>query len=404
MMGFQNYRPHDRSQKTAAYDSAYSTLKSLPKDSVMITYADNDTYPTFGIQQTENFRDDVRIIHQALISQPWFINQMMRKVNNSSKLPLSMGREDYQEGTNDQVYLMGKEEWQNIFDNLEAQGGNTQTLASFRKYITQDSMTFKEAVDFLKMKSEEKDQILQMIFAGDKYAKLNFLPVHKFILPVNAKNAVEAGIIKPEDMALSEKDLVVDYKDNTMYKYNVFLMDLLASFDWKRPISFSATGVADPADMFFLKDYLQFDGFSYRLVPVKTTEESNNRGDIGRVDAEGLYKTVKNFKWGNFKNLYNHYDEIATRNIMSYRLTASRAAQALVEKGDRKRALEILDLASSEIPFEKYNDPRSIDDMVYAYLLAGDEKKALALALKVQSNTLEDYKYYRGLDKNIKRP
>lgn len=78
---------------------------------------------------------------------------------------------------------------------------------------------------------------------------------------------------------------------------------------------------------------------------------------------------------GNFKNLYNHYDEIATSNIMSYRLTASRAAQALVEKGDKKRALEVLDLASSEIPFEKYNDPRSVDDMVYSYLLAGNEKK-----------------------------
>ena len=60
---------------------------------------------------------------------------------------------------------------------------------------------------------------------------------------------------------------------------------------------------------------------------------------------------------------------------MSYRLTASRAAQALVDKGDRKRALEILDLASTEIPFEKYNDPRSVDDMVYSYLLAGNEKK-----------------------------
>lgn len=83
MMGLQNYRPHDRSQKTAAYDSAYSILKSLPKDSVMITYADNDTYPTFGLQQTENFRDDVRIVHQALVSKSWFINQTMRKVNNS---------------------------------------------------------------------------------------------------------------------------------------------------------------------------------------------------------------------------------------------------------------------------------------------------------------------------------
>ena len=58
---------------------------------------------------------------------------------------------------------------------------------------------------------------------------------------------------------------------------------------------------------------------------------------------------------------------------MSYRLTASRAAQALVERGT-KRALEVLDLASSEIPFEKYNDPRSVDDMVYSYLLAGNEK------------------------------
>ncbi|WP_407485418.1 protein O-mannosyl-transferase family [Elizabethkingia miricola] len=399
MMGFQNYRPHDRSQKTAAYDSAYSILKSLPKDSVMITYADNDTYPTFGLQQTENFRDDVRIVHQALVSKSWFINQTMRKVNNSEKLPLHLTQEEYQEGTNEQVYLMSKEEWKSIFDNLDAQGENSKALASFRKYITQDSMTFQEAIAFLKMKSEDKDQILQMIFAGDKYAKLNFLPVHTFTLPVNTKNAVEAGIIKPENAAFTEKNLVVNYTDNTMYKYNLFLMDLLANFDWKRPINFSATGMADPADMFFLRDYLQFDGFSYRLVPIKTTQENTPRGDVGRVDAEELYRTVKNFKWGNFKNLYNHYDEIATSNIMSYRLTASRTAQALVERGDKKRALEVLDLATSEIPFEKYNDPRSIDDIVYAYLLAGNEKKALALAAKVQSNTLQDYNYYKSLDK-----
>ncbi len=200
-------------------------------------------------------------------------------------------------------------------------------------------MTFQEAIAFLKMKSEEKDQILQMIFAGDKYAKLNFLPVHTFTLPVNTKNAVEAGIIKPENAAFTEKNLIVNYTDNTMYKYNLFLMDLLANFDWKRPINFSATGMSDPADIFFLRDYLQFDGFSYRLVPIKTTQEDTPRGDIGRVDAEELYKTVKNFKWGNFKNLYNHYDEIAISNIMSYRLTASRAAQALVEKRGQKKEL-----------------------------------------------------------------
>lgn len=100
---------------------------------------------------------------------------------------MRLTQEEYQEGTNEQVYLMSKEEWKSIFDNLDAQGENSKALASFRKYITQDSMTFQEAIAFLKMKSEEKDQILQMIFAGDKYAKLNFLPVHTFTLPVNTK-------------------------------------------------------------------------------------------------------------------------------------------------------------------------------------------------------------------------
>ena len=38
---------------------------------------------------------------------------------------------------------------------------------------------------------------------------------------------------------------------------------------------------------------------------------------MGRVDADELYNVVKNYKWGNFKDLYNHYDETATQNIIS---------------------------------------------------------------------------------------
>ena len=59
--------------------------------------------------------------------------------------------------------------------------------------------------------------------------------------------------------------------------------------------------MADPADMFFLRDYLQFDGFLLSSRSYKTTQENTPRGDVGRVDAEELYRTVKNFKWGNFK-------------------------------------------------------------------------------------------------------
>lgn len=122
MMGFQNYRVHDRSHKYAAYDYAYSFLKSLPKETIMISYGDNDTYPVWGIQQTEGFRNDVRVAHQALLTTPWFIDQMMRKVDNSNPIPLSMSHENYKEGVNDQVYVMSKEDWNAIYKNLESQG------------------------------------------------------------------------------------------------------------------------------------------------------------------------------------------------------------------------------------------------------------------------------------------
>ncbi|MDV3558856.1 glycosyltransferase [Elizabethkingia anophelis] len=396
MMGFQNYRVHDRSHKYAAYDYAYSFLNSLPKETIMISYGDNDTYPVWGIQQTEGFRNDVRVAHQALLTTPWFIDQMMRKVDNSNPIPLSMSHENYKEGVNDQVYVMSKEDWNAIYKNLESQGAPGTVLSSFRKYLVQDSMTMKDAVNFLKMKSEDKDTVLKFIFGDDKYEKLNFLPVSKFVLPVNVNNAVKAGIIKPQEAGLAVDHITIDYAKSSIMKNNVFLLDLLATFDWKRPISFSAGGVYDAANIFFLGDYLQFDGFSYRLVPIKT--ETNNRGDMGRVDADELYNVVKNYKWGNFKDLYNHYDETATQNIISYRMSASRAAQALVAKGDKKRALELLDLASTEIPVAKYNDSRSLAEIVYGYIVAGQEQKGLKLAEELKKNIFNEYDYFSNLD------
>ncbi|NAW51880.1 DUF2723 domain-containing protein [Elizabethkingia argentiflava] len=396
MMGFQNYRPHDRSHKYAAYDYAYSFLKSLPKQSVVISYADNDTYPVWGIQQTEGFRNDIRVAHQALLTTPWFISQMMRKVDHSEALPLSMSYDYYKEGVNDQIYVMSKEDWDTIYKNLASQGASLNVLASFRKFLVQDTMTVKEAIAFLKMKSEDKDTVLKFIFGEDKYEKLNFLPVNKFILPVNVENAVKAGIIKAQDAHLAPDHIDVEYKKSSIMKNNVFLLDLLATFDWKRPISFSAGGLYDASNIFYLNDYLQFDGFTYRLIPIKTKD--NQRGDVGRVDAEELYQTIKNYKWGNFKDLYNHYDETATQNIISYRLSASRAAQALVEKGDKERAIEVLNLASKEIPVEKYADPRSLAEIVYAYILAGEEQRGLQLAEQLKQNILKDYDYFVGLN------
>ena len=118
---------------------------------------------------------------------------------------------------------------------------------------------------------------------------------------------------------------------------------------------------------------------------------------MGRVDANSLYNIVKNYRWGNFKDLNVHFDETCTQNIVSYRSSASRAAEALTLSGQKSKALEVLDMASREIPVVKYNDPRSLSSMVYGYIVSGQEKKGLKLAEELKKGIFEEYDYYSSL-------
>ncbi|NML68997.1 DUF2723 domain-containing protein [Chryseobacterium sp. RP-3-3] len=395
MMGFQNYTPHDRSKKSAARDYAYSFLKSVPKDDIIFIYGDNDTFPVWAIQETERFRDDVKTVNFTLLATPWYIDQVKRKTYNATGIPTQLTHEDYRDGVNDQIYMMKKEDWERFFSMLKEQGVPDTEFQVFRKFLTQDSLTLKEAMSFLKFKSPEKDVLLKMCFGEEKYAEYNVLPVNKFILPVNKENALKAGIITQADLPNVVNQIMITYKGNTLYKNNLMMLDMLANFDWKRPVNFSSGGVYDSENIFYLDEYLQFEGFSYRLVPIHTAP--NTDGDMGRVDVNSLYNVVKNFRWGNFKDLSIHYDEAATSNIMSYRMTASRAASALALNGQKAKALEILDLVSKEIPAEKYNDPRSLSSMVTGYIIAGQEKKGLQLAEILKKEIFEEYDYYLSL-------
>lgn len=401
MMGFQNYNTHDRSRKSAAHDYAYSFLKSLPKEDIIFLYGDNDTFPVWAIQETERLRDDVKTVNFTLLSTPWYCDQVKRKTYNANPIPGQLTHEDYRDGVNDQIYLMKKEDWQNIFSNLQEQETPSIEFKAFEKYLTQDSITLKEAMSFIKMKSPEKDKVLKMIFGEERYEKYNFLPVSKFILPVNRENALKAGIINQADLPNTVNQIVIDYKESTLYKGNLIMFDIFANFDWKRPINFSSGGVYDSENIFYLDNYLQFDGFSYRLVPIYTPPSSD--GDMGRVDANSLYNVVKNFKWGNFKDLKNHYDETATSNIIGYRSTVSRAVGALSSSGQKAKAIELLALAAKEIPVEKYNDPRSLSSIVYGYIVAGQEQKGLKLAETLKKEIFEEYDYYLNLTPSERR-
>ena len=76
------------------------------------------------------------------------------------------------------------------------------------------------------------------------------------------------------------------------------MLDILANFDWKRPIYFSGGSNADE-EYIWLKEYLQLDGMSYKLVPIKTSMKDKSMFDMGRIDSEKMYANIQKLDWRN---------------------------------------------------------------------------------------------------------
>jgi|GEM_PF-1626617 len=57
-------------------DFGYNLLASAPKDAVVLTNGDNDTYPPLAVQITTGFRTDVSIVNLSLFNLRWYVRMM----------------------------------------------------------------------------------------------------------------------------------------------------------------------------------------------------------------------------------------------------------------------------------------------------------------------------------------
>jgi hypothetical protein len=77
-----NYRAVDGSRNTFARDTAANIFRTLPDNTILFTFGDNDTYPLFYMQGAVGARPDVTIINLPLSNTTWFRQQVMERDSN----------------------------------------------------------------------------------------------------------------------------------------------------------------------------------------------------------------------------------------------------------------------------------------------------------------------------------
>ncbi|MGC9330593.1 MAG: glycosyltransferase family 117 protein [Bacteroidales bacterium] len=313
-MAAENWDDHDRSNRYVARDFAHNYLTSCLPNSILFTYGDNDTFPIWYAQEVEGYRTDVKVCCLPYVASNWYIDQMKMKTYEAEPMPFSFEQETYEPGARDISYLYEQPSYEGY-----------QPISRIVDFIANDSKS--------KLKTRR----------GDVFYTY---PTTKMILPVDSANAVESGIVKPEDAHLMEKEIRWDTKQEYMMKNQLMIFDLLANFDWKRPVYYTSVGRNETLN---LKNYFQLDGFSYRLTPIK----SNN----SRIDTEVLYDNLmNNFDYGNIEDpgIYADYTIRRTVKIVQLRELFVRLANRLRNEGDTARAIEVLERCEKQIPIDVF--------------------------------------------------
>ena len=375
LMAAENWDDHDRSNRYTAVEMAKNYLNSVGQNGILITHGDNDTFPLWYAQEVENIRPDVRIANTSLLGTDWHIDQMKWAMNESAPLDLKLGPRKYLYGTNEYLYVDPYQE-------------NDDNVLPLKKMM--------EDFNAGKFSLEVGDGIF-----------MEYVPARQFSIPVNKENVIKYGILDEKYADLIPDEIVLTMPKDKQYitKPELFMLDLLSNYNWDRPLNLLSMGGDINVGQ---KDYLMYEGFSYKFVPIKNRMSSY---EVGFCDPYDLYDKMKNvFTWDALKRtdyFVDYHNNYTFCGVLSQRQIFVNVAKKLIEAGEYEKAVEMLDMCQECVPEENFpydmtylgfTNEYWVLEMIDMYYSLGERQKAENLLYDFVEDLNESKEFFKQFE------
>ena len=381
-MASQTWDDHDRSNRYTCRDFGANYLMTLPDagNPIIFCNGDNDTFPLWYNQDTEEVRRDARICNLSYAQTDWYIYQQQCPLYDAPGLPISWNQNQYQEGKNE--YVAVRPELKKQIEDL------------YQKHP-------EEARDSFGDDPFEVKNILKY-WAFSEKKEFHVIPTDTINIRIDKDAVLRSGIILPKSIrhlkgeelknAIPDK-LFISLKDIRMLtKVDLLILEILANCNWERPL-YMAISVGEATKLKFDNYFVQ-EGLAFRFTPFDYKKWGDVEGESGyAIDTERLYENVMNrYKYGGLDTPGLYLDETTLRICYSHRRLFAQLAKELVKQGDSIRAKDVLAYAEKVIP--AYNVPEVYEsgafDIAIAYASTGENTKATVLLNHLIAES-EDY-------------
>lgn len=382
-MASQNWDDHDRSNRYTMRDFGSNYLVGLPKDAILFTMGDNDTFPLWYAQEVEGIRTDVRVCNLMYLQTDWYVDQMKRQAYESSPLPISWSQESYTGMRGAYAYTFSEDFLKKIADR-QYDAEQRQYMAAVREYGVDrlapmkpknyadyyDVTVYKDIMplDIAMTIAKTKESYTPKNNVGiDGLGKSNavIIPSTKFYAPINVDS------VDWKALGTSPKtEFVIDLGEqkNAVYRQDLMTMEMLNNINkgnWERPIYHAITIGSTPLN---LANQTIQEGINRRIVPGVVPVSRNNTA----VSFDNL---VNKYKWGNAGDPKVYMDENNMRMVMTFRHMFADLVNALIKEGDYEKAEIALDRCMEVLPGTTL--PRDVESIFFieAYAHPGINKK-----------------------------